>query len=590
MRVDFDGDIVDVDDNATPEQLDAYYQQHRRAKHQQATRESARQTFEGVNPVAKFAIGVGAAAAEPVMGLKQAGLKALGRDTSGIEEQIATVRGAREAAGNWGTAGEVAGFIGGGAAKAPQLLAKGISKLPQAMQSVTRMLAPAALEQGGYEASKGTLEGDPSRLKRGAVGAAGGAAGAGVGKYGTDAARAVAGRLARPVRVSPEARNLIERGNKVGFDPTMSLGQAAGRDSGTGAVEHMLSKMPFVGPGITRMREEGVENWNRVVLNEIAAPLLKNSTAAVGGIPSGSRGIETVQDLVDKRFRESVAGVTIQVPKAFDPTKRTRQIIAELPEEEAKIAEAARARLVNRMQEGKLTGDAIIEERSKLRQRASEQYRKGNYTLGDALEQLDDDFRDVLPHFMSERQQGLLSEANSAYSRLKPVQRAAAYKAAIDAGNRFTPSQLVGGITRDMPDSVKARGAEGEGFLAETVEAGKTFGTTLPAVGPGTAEKLATAGVLMGGGAAAAGMLEGDLPGPGWAAPLAAYALLGTKAGRKALAPELASGRLGRTRTALAMALEADAAKRAAKRAGAAGGARAGAISLSDMLANTEEE
>jgi hypothetical protein len=349
----------------------------------------------------------------------------------------------------------------------------------------------------------------------------------------------------------------------------------------------MLSKMPLVGAGVTRMREEGVENWNRVVLNEIAAPFLSNSR--LGSLPSGSAGVKAVQDLVDEEFRRSVRGVTIQVPKAFDPTNRTRQIIADLPEEEAKIAEAARTRLLSRMQEGKLTGDAIIEQRSKLRQMASEQYRKGNYTLGDALEQLDDDFRDVLPHFMSDAQKEALQEANAAYSRLKPVQRAAGMAGAIEAGNRFTPAQLRSGITRDMPDSVKARGAESEGFLGETVDAGKTFGTTLPAVGPGTAEKLATVGALGLGASAAGGLIEGDLPGPAWAAPLAAYALLGTKAGRKALAPELASGRLGRTRSTLAMALEADMAKRAAQKGGAAVGARTGAISLTDMLRDDEE-
>jgi hypothetical protein len=85
---------------------------------------SAQQVYGGVNPLAKMAVGVGASAAEPVLGLAQLATKGAERlgvpgaasATAGIEDRLASVRGAREGAGGWGTAGEVASWLAPGKA------------------------------------------------------------------------------------------------------------------------------------------------------------------------------------------------------------------------------------------------------------------------------------------------------------------------------------------------------------------------------------------------------------------------------------------------------------------------------------------
>ena len=112
------GQTLRVPDDATAEQVQQYAASAMHAALQEREFESARQAFSTLDPRLKFLTGIGAAAAEPVMGLKQAGLRALGKDTTDLDQQIAAVRGAREGSGGFGTAGEITGWIGTGATSA----------------------------------------------------------------------------------------------------------------------------------------------------------------------------------------------------------------------------------------------------------------------------------------------------------------------------------------------------------------------------------------------------------------------------------------------------------------------------------------
>jgi hypothetical protein len=563
-------DLIGVPDNATPEQLDNIAATHARSQAQDRARASARQTFEGVNPAAKFAIGVGAAAAEPVMGLKQLGLKALGRDTSGIEEQIATVRGAREAAGNWGTAGEVAGFVAGGAAKAPQLIAKGISKLPQAVQPLSRLLAPAAAEQAAYEGSRGVLADDPSRGQRAAAGGAGGALGAGVGNL---LPRAAA-RIVEPFKASDAAQSVARRARALGEDIDLTVGQAVG--NGVAALEEGLSGTPVIGRLINRAREGAGETWNRSVLNDIirtAAPAGSNARVA----RSGAEGIEEAQRAVKDAYSAALAGRTLALtPNAFDGALAS---IQRLPDTDAQVALKVLENTTKDIGSGNVSGDAITRLRSEIDGYASKAYREGNYPLGKALDAVSDDVRTLINSSGGWRKNLRLRQADEAYAKLADVNRAAAMQGAVTAGGRWTPAQLINAQRRGEPASMVA--SQRTPGMKEAVEANEVLGNNfIPKVGPGTAEKLATMATLGAVGSAAGGLIEGDLPGPAWLGAPLAYAALGTKAGRRYLVPGVGNNAFNRAQVEAAERLRRQGVKGLAER----GGARAGALSMSDIL------
>jgi hypothetical protein len=541
------GDLIGVPDEADDAAIERIAQNHLRSKRQRSAQESARQTFEDVNPIAKLAIGLGASAAEPVMGLKQAALEIAGRPTEGIEEQIATVRGAREAAGGWGTAGEVAGWALGGAAKAPAAITKLLGRALPA--STARFAAPVAQEavmQAAYEGSRGTLEDDPDRLQNAARGALYGAGGGAVGHMLPKAL----GRVARPLRASDAAQNVVRRARDLGEDIDLSVGQAAG--GSVAALEEGLGGAPIIGRLINRAREGAGEQWNRSLLNDVlrtAAPV-GPSTARVAR--SGAEGIEEAQRAVREAYRDALEGRTLSM--ASDTFDGSLAAISRLPASDADVALKVLDNVAHDIESGNVSGDAITRLRSEIDEYASKAYREGNYPLGRALDAVSADVRRLINQTGDYAKNLRLRQADEAYGRLADINRAAAMQGAVIAGGRFTPSQLINAQRRGEPASMVA--SQRTAGMKGAVEANEVLGNNfVPKIGPGTAEKAATMAALGLAGSAAGGLIEGDLPGPAWAGAPLAYALLGTRAGRRYLVPELGRGRMSRAQIALAEAL-----------------------------------
>jgi hypothetical protein len=309
------------------------------------------------------------------------------------------------------------------------------------------------------------------------------------------------------LRPGEQAQRLIDWAARYGQDLKLTPGQAGGVGSARAGIEDALTVIPGVKQLIDRRRAGAVDAWNKAQLEAAASPV-KPLNESVG--EAGTQGIEYVQQKVDDAYRRAVSGARVEVPKGVNPFRRTMEMVSQLPPQEADTVGKYLQNTLELVQSGKLTGDAIIEARSRLDKLASQYYRQGNYTVGEAIDQLEEDYRATVGHFIGERGREALDAANEAYTRLKPINRAAGYKSAVEASGRFTPSQLVGGVTRGMPDSVKARA--GNEQLQEAVLANRVFGNTLPSPGPGTAEKALIASVLGGGGVAAADVLQGNDP------------------------------------------------------------------------------
>lgn len=530
-RIQVGEDTLEVPDGLTDAQIDNIAKTHAQAKWNEREQGVARDVYADANPLVKAAVGVGAAAAEPVLGIGQLaaqgaqwlGVPGAGAALRGIRNTTNSVRGARQGAGGWGTAGEAASW-----AAMPQVGAERIAmKLPQAAQGIGRLVAglgSSAGEQAAYEGLKGTQAGDQSRLDAAKSGAEYGALGHGVGRV----AGKVAGSLAGGVRAIPGAEALMREAESAGGRLRLSAGQALG--GGWSKAEEGLGSLPFVGSLVRGRRDNAMNDW--------AMGQLKKAVKGIDPLRAGAvKGVDDVLNLIDQGYRRAMGGVTVHLPTTVNPFKRTIQAAQDLsdPADQAIVQNVITRHLVQ-MHSGKLSGDQIIEARSALRQEASDLYRQGRTALGDVLDQAKDDFTDTARHFMSDMQRKLYDATNAAYQRVKPITRAAAYKGAVTSDVPFTPTQLISGEMAGAPKSRIARG--GSAQQQEAVAAEKVLGSKLPGQSP-TAEKLVTMGLPAAAAFGAQELSDGKFPNAwmGGVAPLAAAT------GLWALAPKGARAR-----------------------------------------------
>jgi hypothetical protein len=573
--VNINGSRINFPDGTSVEEMQRAASQLARMQELDRTKRGAHETWEQMNPAGKFVTGLTSAAAEPVLGLGQLGLKGLqklGLNTEAgqrdLEDRMASVRGAREGSGGWGTAGEVGGWLAGGAAtKGPQALGALATRGPQALRAIAAKLSGSGLmptmaraaglgatEQAAYEATRGTLPGDPTRMERATSGALGGGAG---GALGVAATRTL-GKVLEPVVASDAAQALMREARRLGVKLNLSVGQAAGRGSTVGDIEEAVSAVPWAGAAVRRMREGGVEGWNSAKLTDVlhtADPFRRAGEV----VEAGPAGIERVQRAVKQAYSEALEGRTLRSlsPNDFD---LGLEAIRRLPPESAGVANKVLSNVVDDIASGKITGDSITTLRSSVSDAASKAFRDGDYALGKAIDAIDADVRKLISQSGGLRKNVRLQQADAAYAKLADLNRAAAMQGAVTAGGRITPNQLIGSMRRGEPASMVA--SQRTPGLRQAVEASEVLGNTLPKPGPGTAEKLLTAGLL---GTAASGVEKfatGDemsfAPGVSVAA---AYMLLGTPAGRRYLVPGLGPKGAANLRSELARRLAAASAK-----------------------------
>jgi hypothetical protein len=528
------GELVGVPDDATPEVMDRIATAHAQGK-QQA---SAKQAYEGTNPLTKFAVGVGSAAAEPVLGLAQLATKGAERlgvpgaatATRDIEDRVASVRGAREGAGGWGTGGEIASWLAPGTAGA-KVVGKLASKGPQMVQGATRLagaMGMGAAEMGGYEASRASLAGDPLRRDRAKEGAIAGGAGAGIGKAGGK----LVGSIVGGVRANPAAAKLISEAEQAGGRLRLSAGQALGGVANT--LEEKFAALPFAGGMVSGKRDRAMLDWADAQLRK-----------AIGGIDPATASqkppvsVGDVLDSVGAAYDNAVQGVTVRLNPLVNPfgNRNTRALVNAIADpREAEIAQNVISGALTQLRSGKLAGEQITALRSQLKKQASEQYRKGAYALGDALDSVADDFMNVARNSMGPAKAAIYDAANKAYQRVKPITKAASMKGALVNEIPFTPTQLVTGEMRGAAASRNARG--GSPQMQEAIAAEKVVGSKLPGKSP-TAEKLLAVGIPVGAGAAIGAINQGEFP---WG-PAATAGLEGLALGSSFLGPRGARSR-----------------------------------------------
>jgi hypothetical protein len=492
---------------------------------QSAASDEGRRMVEGANPLEKTMVGLGSMVAEPVLGLKQAYQQARGQDTTDTEQTIARLRGGREAAGGWGTAGELGGWALGG-------IGGGLTKL--ASRALPKVLAAAgtgAAEQAAYNASKGTLEGDPSRAENAASGALWGAGGA-VGGQLLPRALGAAGRGF--AKVAPEAADVIQQFANAGMKAPLTVGQTLG--GGWKALEERLTAYP--GTGLVSAREKALKDWNTARMTGEARRAL--SPIVVGGaahpelrpseFPAGHGGMQNIRAKVSELYDALFEGpearpVTMPEKGGFENALQATQ---NLTGESKAVAEGEIQRLMADLQHG-LPANQIKTWDAELNSMISKAYSDAKYGLGDALTLLKHDFRELYTRGWTPYSKQVLQAADDFYGATRPMVEASATQGALTREGVFTPAQELSRIRAGSKPSMLSAG-EARGQLAAE-QANKVLGSRLPEVGPGTAEKILGNTVLGG----AATLLTGA------ASPAAAVMMgLPMAAGRTMASPHVA--------------------------------------------------
>jgi len=463
------------------------------------------------------------------------------------------------------TAGKLGNFAGNVALTAIPVgaatgaVARGVTTgaryLPGAIAATTRVLAPtiAAATTG---AATGAIQ-NPADMQRGAeMGAAGGAGGDLLGRGLT---RAAGGVIANGV--TPEARTLMDQGVNVPFWQAQQSQLIRG-------LGERAKALPIVGDVMRNAEARAGQQWNRIVQNGAnpATPVMDEA----GNIlrwettPIAAQGQEGMQQLGQK-FRDAYGAIynnrVLPVGQGTHDAINdiVNQTAAYNPSIAADVAGAARqatdtlgvgvAPTVNTVTRGGApvgsgrisstlrtpqtstttttlnhegaTGQQFQDALGQLDQRINAAWQNGQADTAQALQGIRDAVDQGRFSALPPEVQAQLAPTNAAYANFKTLQKAASTIGAARNDGVVSPGQLVNAIrARDMTPG-KSAFAQGTAPGQQAAQdAQKVFGSRLPEVGPGTAEKL----MLVAGG------------GLGWMAPTAAIGgLLLTAPGQRLL-------------------------------------------------------
>jgi hypothetical protein len=553
-RYEVEGQIIDA---ASPEE--AYAELDRRER------------FGDMGVGEKLWSGVVDPLKEAGYGIKQLATGELSQeDLAGLEE----ARARRDAAGGWGTVGEAAtwlvpfGAAGKLGAKAAQGAAR--SMLPR---STGRLAAPvgtvggeAALESA-YQASRPVVGGDPSRLERAATGAATGALGGVAGEVASRALPRAVKALGRPVKPSKEALRLEAQARRTDTPLNLTVGQAADPDTLTGGlargVEEMARNLPMSG-SLRRASGEAMANWNLSEIRDALPAAWRDQVEKAGPV-----GFEQLRRLFNTKYDEALEPLG-DTPIGLDE-KALNDLIGVENSLLPRVGEADRATVKQELEnlledflEGRIDRTNFKETLTNLRTSAELAGQQGRGSLANYYRGLHKTLNDSVMRNLGPDSSALYRETDAAYRRIMPLVKGGEMKGAVSQGY-MTPSQMLSGAQRGQSSWGKATTRSPVARRARAAD--EVFGSTLPRVGPGTMEKLATQAAIGGLAGTGYGIAQGMGPGEAafesgligagaapvlgglWSSPVLRRALMGRTPGQRWLRGkqrglERATGRL----------------------------------------------
>lgn len=443
---------------------------------------------------------------------------------------------AAEEAGGWGTAGRI------GADVAATMIPG--SKMVGAANKVPLVLR-SALAGGALGAA--TKPGDaPERLEAGAWGMGGGALGEAVGQTGR---RVLTGIIPS----TKAAQRLMGRG----IQPT--IGQAADPEKFVGklvsTIESAATSVPGIGTAIERARARTVKEGIEDIINKGLPP---GATADQFRRMEPWEKIAAIKGTFGTTYDDALKGVKVRPTKEFDES--VSKIVNDpgiglTPAQREQVLKHVDDLVYQKYGNAKPTTGTIIVpgaptpalpvemagdvfKRAESDIGAAARKWRGSATqqdraVGEAYDKIKDAMRNLRKEGVAPEKRALVDAIDSQYAKFKRIEAAAGSAGASTRGGEFTPAQLMNAI-RGM-EANKGRFAAGRALGQG--EAGDLASVTRGTLGEsGTIPRLATA-LVMGGGAAALGLLPqlvsmGLVGAAGYTRPMQKLLLGGTKTQR----------------------------------------------------------
>lgn len=392
-----------------------------------------------------------------------------------------------------GSAGNMAGEI---MATAPlgmgagALVGRGVSALAPSLVRGSGVIGQGA----GRGAVEGAVE---STLVGGDVGS-----GAGIGGVVGGAVPAI-GRvnrwMSKPANVSPEARAIQRLGEQQGIPADLTVGQMASPETVTGSLlrgtEEMINRMPG-NTSLLRDRGNAVQNWN---LAEIRQALPNDLAEQI--TTTGTHGMRQAKDALNGAY-DDVLGTIKQGDVTLDQvaldalTGIEATAVSRLDEAAMPGAKKQINNLLDDLIENKMDGKNIKSWERRLREKAELAGKNGDGDLQDLFFDLREVVRTQRDSVLGPEGAARIREVDRGYAQMMPIRNASAKIGAVRRG-QFTPDQLAAGAIEGESKWGKATGRNPT--IDRANAANEVFGTTLPEVGPGTAEKLVLQGLIGGG-------------------------------------------------------------------------------------------
>lgn len=456
------------------------------------------------------------------MGLKEMFTDLTPEDQALLEQGKSFMNQGGTAATVGGVAGDVA-MTAAPAMRAQRAIMAGKQMLPRAMQWISSPI-PAAVISGGATSAALTPE------NRGSA-AIGGALGAGIGETAGRVLTKTLGGLTSG-SVTPEARALMDQG---AFVPMWKATDSKILRN----VAERARALPVSGSVIKGQERAGIESWNKILVKEATPPMPVLDD--VGNVlrwetkPVTATGTDGLNQLAG-RFNDAYGALygNRGVPVDFNFGSEVANLVESTKRYYPGVAADVEG-IVNKVTDkllgpdkglgGVVSYNMVKQSLDDVEKSIRSAWRQGNAEKAEALAALRDSIDSLRMRGLPPEVQSQAGDINKAYAKFKTLERAAGSMGAQNAGGVVTPRQQLSSIrARDKtPDkSAFARGnAPGQ---QQALQANQVFGSELPEVGPGTAEKLLP-------------LLGFGLPMVG--ADLGATALLGTQSGQKFLMGQL---------------------------------------------------
>jgi len=457
----------------------------------------------------------------------------------------------REQADTAGTVGNIVGDIALTAApalRAQQAVATGARYLPRAMQFVGRGVPSAAVAGGTTSAALAPEDRSEAAF--------GGAAGGALGQAGGQILTKTLGGMVSG-QVTPAARELMGQG---AFVPMWK----ASENKTLRTLAERARALPGAGEIIKGQERAGIESWNRILTREATPPtpvlddagnVLRWEKTPVTDV--GTEGLNKLSDKFNRAYGSLYGNRGVPVDDAFSSevsqlsqsTRRYMPSVADdvdgmiskvndilagptaakttrtggQPVGKGLVSKNLKTPVVTATEPGRevISYNALKEAIDTVDKGVTSSWRAGNADKAEALMALRDSLHQMRTRGLPPEVQSMGDEINQAYAKFKTIQRAAGTLGAQRAGGVVTPGQQLSSIrARDKTPEKSAFSRGNAPGQRQALTAQEVYGSTLPDVGPGTAEKLLP---LIGFGLPMMGMDMG------------ATALLGTQPGQRFL-------------------------------------------------------